>query len=90
MDNEGIFKERKSMNQVIENWNWRRLLRLILSIVIIVQGLISREWMFVILGGLFSALALFNKSMCGISPYCETSSTLKSSAKEDIHFDEVK
>ncbi|MDR2206714.1 MAG: hypothetical protein LBE36_11245 [Flavobacteriaceae bacterium] len=51
----------------MKNWNFMRLLRLLLGIAIIVQGVVSREWIFTFIGVLFSLMPLLNIGCCGVS-----------------------
>ena len=46
------------------NWNIFRILRLILGIAILVQGIQAGDWLFGIAGGLFSLMALLNAGCC--------------------------
>jgi hypothetical protein len=50
---------------ILYNWNFFRALRLILGIIIIVQAVMSREWIFGIAGLFFAGMALFNQGCCG-------------------------
>lgn len=77
------------MNQIRLNWSWRRAIRLFLGLLIIFQGIQTKEWIFVVLGIVFTGLALFNKTMCGIGQACEME-TKKENSNEDIVYEEVK
>jgi hypothetical protein len=50
---------------ILHNWNFFRGLRLILGIIIIVQAVMSREWIFGMMGFFFAGMALFNQGCCG-------------------------
>jgi len=77
------------MRNYLRNWNVTRFLRLIVGIFVVVQGIISREWMFVFLGGLFALMSLMNMG-CGTSG-CQTPRYIKTKEDQDkIHYDEVK
>ncbi|MDD3005564.1 hypothetical protein [Flavobacterium sp.] len=54
------------MINYLKNWNIIRILRLVMGIFIIIQGVMYNQWIFVILGGLFSLLPLLNAG-CGAS-----------------------
>lgn len=60
------------MKNYLEGWNVMRLLRLILGIIIIVQGIQGSDWSFILLGSLFSLMPIFNVGCCGASG-CNTS-----------------
>ncbi len=77
------------MKNYLRNWNFMRVLRLALGIYIIVQGVIENQWMFVILGGLFSLMPLINMGCCGTSG-CNTPTPKSNKKVEDITFEEVK
>lgn len=49
---------------MLKNWNFMRIVRLVIGIVIIVQGIEYNEWMFVVLGGLFALMPLLNIGCC--------------------------
>lgn len=49
---------------MIKNWNLLRILRLVLGIVILVQGLQMMQVPFIILGLVFTAMPLFNVGCC--------------------------
>lgn len=67
-----------------------RIIRLILGIAVLIQGIVMAEWMFMALGGLFSLMPLLNIGCCGASG-CNIR-TRKNSHKqtEDITFEEIK
>lgn len=58
------------MKAYFKNWNISRVLRLILGIAVIVQGVLVKDWMFIILGGLFSLMPLLNQR-CNSSTGCD-------------------
>ncbi|WP_205313890.1 hypothetical protein [Pedobacter nanyangensis] len=55
------------MKNYLKQWNFMRLLRLALGILIVVQGVATNEWLLVGLGALFSVMSLMNLGGCGIS-----------------------
>lgn len=65
-----------------------RIIRLALGVIIIVQGILNREWIFVILGGLFSLMPLLNVGCCGAA--CSTPMKKSNAEMEEIHYEEVK
>ena len=44
------------MDNYLKNWNFMRLLRLALGIIIMVQGALSKEWIFVAMGALLTLM----------------------------------
>lgn len=72
------------------SWNLMRIIRLVLGITIIIQGVTTAQWLFVILGALFTLMPLFNLGCCGGSA-CNTKSPKQYQSKEpeDIHYEEI-
>ncbi|MVZ63431.1 hypothetical protein [Sphingobacterium humi] len=58
------------MMQYLKNWNVVRILRLVMGIIITVQGIQAGHWLIVALGALFVVLPLLNISTCA-SGSCE-------------------
>ena len=54
------------MNIYLSNWNFMRALRLILGVIIIVQGYEANEWMYAFAGILLSGMAIANIGCCGV------------------------
>lgn len=80
------------MKQFLKQWSWWRGIRLMIGLALIVQGIMSREYPFAILGVFFSLSALFNRG-CGCSSKntCEVSKPLRSSKPltEEPSFEEL-
>lgn len=51
-------------SKLLSGWHFMRVLRLALGIFIVVQGIQSSDWLFVVIGGLFSLMPLFNIGCC--------------------------
>lgn len=78
------------MRDYIKKWTLMRTLRLIIGIVIVVQGIHDSQWMLVGLGAIFSLMPLFNISMCGIGG-CEVPQQRPNRRiTEDVNYEEVK
>ena len=75
-------------NILLNNWNFFRILRLILGVVIIVQNIYAKNWLMSLLGLLFAYTALFNIGCCGSSE-CYTSSKPSLNNKKEIEYEEV-
>lgn len=56
---------------ILNGWNFARVLRLALGIFILFQGVVGREWLFALAGGLFSLMSLLNIGCCGVAG-CDT------------------
>lgn len=59
------------MKNYLRNWNFMRVLRLAMGIFIMIQGLLTNQWLITGLGGLFSLMSLMNMGFCGTSG-CKT------------------
>ncbi|MFH6967199.1 hypothetical protein [Flavobacterium sp. FlaQc-28] len=77
------------MKNYLRNWNFMRVLRLVLGIFIIVQGIMAKEWLLIGLGGLFSLMPLMNIGCCGTSG-CNTPISKSNKKVEDITYEEVR
>lgn len=73
---------------IFNNWNFFRILRLILGIIIIFESIYSKDWQMTIVGLLFVGLALFNIGSCGAGG-CYTSTKLSENNKKEIKYEEV-
>lgn len=77
------------MKDYLKKWDFMRVLRLALGLFIVVQGIQTKEWLFVILGGLFSLMPLLNMGGCSASG-CSTPTSRKSDKKTaDTTYEEV-
>lgn len=77
------------MKNYLRNWDIMRVIRLALGIFIIVQGVQTGEWMFILLGGLFSLMPLLNIGCCAVGN-CTVSPSQKQKDTDDITYEEVK
>ncbi len=69
------------------NWNWVRLLRLVLGLALIVQGMIVRDVIAGLAGFLFSGMAVFNIGCCG--PACNVGVRKKTRDNVPIVYEEI-
>ena len=51
----------------LKNWNVVRLLRFVLGILIVFQGIDAKQWLIVALGVFFAVLPVLNVGCCGTS-----------------------
>lgn len=77
------------MKDYLKNWNFMRLLRLVMGIFIMIQAIMTQQWLIVGLGGLFSLMPLMNMGCCGTSG-CNTSAAKSNKKMEDITYEEVR
>jgi hypothetical protein len=73
---------------ILSNWNFMRLFRLALGIVIIVQAVYVHDWTMGILGILFTAMPIFNIGCCGVGG-CATPVQKQTKTTKDISYEEV-
>lgn len=76
-------------NSILSGWNFMRAIRLALGIFIVVQGIVTKEWAFAILGGLFSLMPLLNIGCCGASG-CNVPVVRSRKPSTDITYEEVR
>lgn len=77
------------MERYLKNWNFTRILRLALGIFIIVEGVTTQEWLFVLAGLAFAILPLLNIGCCGTSG-CSAPVSKTNKKTEDIIYEEVR
>ena len=76
--------------KLLSNWGFMRVFRLALGIYIIVQGIHANEWMFIVLGALFSIMPLMNIGCCGASGCNTTQVNTKNNKNEEVKYEEVR
>lgn len=78
------------MKNILSNWNFMRALRLLLGVIIIVQGYQAHEWMYAMAGVLLSSMAIANIGCCGVGgcnvPFKKDIST---SNPQEISYEEI-
>ena len=65
-----------------------RAIRFFLGLFVIIQGIQTKEWLFLVLGALFALMSILNIGCCGSST-CNIPNSKKSKNAEDINYDEV-
>lgn len=75
-------------NSILSDWNFMRVIRLALGVFLVVQGIITGDWTFSLLGGLFTLMPLFNIGCCGASG-CNVPDTKSRKPSSDITYEEV-
>ncbi|MCZ2393846.1 MAG: hypothetical protein LC105_08330 [Chitinophagales bacterium] len=73
----------------LKNWSVIRIVRFILGVLIIIEGIKSSEWIFIVLGGLFSLMAILNAG-CGTSACSVPKKSSQSPMDEEVTYEEVK
>jgi hypothetical protein len=54
------------MKTILSNWNFMRGLRLLLGVIILVQGIEAKEWMYAFAGIILAGMAFANIGCCGV------------------------
>lgn len=78
-----------NMREYLKNWSAIRIVRLILGILVIVEGVKSNEWMFIALGGLFALMAVLNAG-CSSGACATPRRKSFQSDDEEVTYEEVK
>lgn len=73
---------------ILHNWTFFRFLRLAMGMLIIVQGILGKDWFFALAGLAFSLMALFNTGCCAGSS-CAAPISKYTDSKKDITYEEV-
>ena len=76
------------MKTVLQGWNFMRILRLVLALAILTQGIIARDSMAIILGVVFGGMAAANIGCCGAGG-CAVNQHSTINKTEDIQYEEV-
>lgn len=78
------------MKNLLKNWNFLRMMRLILGLFILGQGIQSHEWMFILLGVLFTFIPVLNIGCCA-GKVCSIRANGNQAVKsEDTIYEEIK
>lgn len=79
------------MKEYFKNWDFIRVIRLILGILMIIQGVHTDDLMFISLGLLFSLMSVFNIGCC-TSGKCQIAvrKNTEDNTMENITFKEIK
>lgn len=80
-----------NVKEYLQGWNMTRIFRLVLGVVIVIQGVKANDWMFILLGAGFAAMPLFNVGCCA-NGACETPirRTDSAAAQKEVEFEEIK
>lgn len=73
----------------LKQWNVMRLIRLLLGLAIIVQGIWTKENAFIMLGIFFAALPLLNIGCCSTGG-CSVNTQKTQKPASDVTFEEIK
>lgn len=77
------------MKNYLQGWNFMRILRLVLGVSILIQGIQAHEMLFIFMGGLFSLMPILNVGCCTTAA-CSAPTKKSTASMDDISFEEVK
>ncbi|WP_080904953.1 hypothetical protein [Parabacteroides sp. Marseille-P3160] len=73
------------MNRILKNWDFARIVRLLLGVLIAIYSISSQNYIFLVFGGWLLFQAIMNISCCGTAR-CYTDTKYK----ENIYGDQIK
>lgn len=76
------------MKRLITGWHFVRLLRLVLGVAILVQGILARDVTSMVLGALFVLMAVVNVGCCGAKG-CSVSTMSDNITRRRINYEEL-
>ena len=77
------------MKTYLTGWNFMRLLRLVLAMIILVQGVIVKDWTFFVMGGFLALMAFLNIGCCGVNGCSVPTKKNNATTTNEIHYEEV-
>jgi hypothetical protein len=77
------------MRGILTGWNAMRVLRLILGVIIVVQGINNGEALYWVLGGMLVLMALANAGCCGSIGCAVDTRSRKGKEEKEIVYEEV-
>ena len=81
----GLILMSNRMKRILKKWDAARIIRLLLGVLIAIYSISTKDYMFLVLGGLLLFQAIMNISCCG-SGECDTDTKYK----ENIYGDQIK
>ena len=77
------------INTILKGWHAMRIIRFLMAIFVIAQGIETEQWLIVMVGALFALLPLFNVGCCQNNA-CEIKQKPNQSNSEEIEYEEVR
>jgi hypothetical protein len=74
---------------LLSNWNFMRVIRLVLGIFIMVQAVVVKDWTMGLLGIFFTALPVLNIGCCGAGGCATPPKKNAATNTKDITYEEV-
>jgi len=76
------------LENIRSNWNFMRIIRLILGLIVIGQSIVMKDVLFGIAGAVFLFMALFNQGCCSTGT-CAPVVKNRQNKKEETSYEEV-
>jgi len=76
------------MKAILQQWNFMRVIRLLLGIGILINGIVTKDVTSIILGIVFAAMPVFNIGCCGTNG-CAVNINPSVKNKTNIDYEEV-
>jgi hypothetical protein len=76
------------MKTILQGWHFTRILRLVLAVAILLQGIIAKDSIAIILGIALGGMAVANIGCCGVGG-CAVNHNSTNNKTEDIQYEEV-
>lgn len=73
----------------MRNWHFLRILRLVLGILVLIQGISSKQYPLIFFGFIFTLLPIFNAGCAGGACDIPRYNKSKMKAEKDIEYEEV-
>jgi hypothetical protein len=77
------------MTILTRGWNVMRVIRLVLGLIILVQGIMARDAMYGFFGVFLTFLALVNVGCCGVGGCSVPSVSSRQNKNKEIDYEEV-
>jgi len=78
------------MARILQGWHFMRVLRAALAVFIIIQGFQVHNYMSLLFGGGFLAMAIFNVGCCGPNGCATSYDSSEKPTEQNVVFEEVK
>lgn len=77
------------MRTLLTRWNGMRIIRLVLGVIVIGQGVNNGEVLYYVLGGMLVLMALANAGCCGAGGCAVNPRSAKGKEEKEIVYEEV-
>lgn len=76
-------------DRILNNWTFTRLLYLIIGLTVVIDSLISAEWLALIMGGYIASMGLFSFG-CAANGCFTSNNNTKQQPLDKVTFEELK